>query len=304
MMLEQIESFLAYIASEKGVALNTLEAYQQDILAFHKFLQTENISDFSSVDIHRIVSFLEHLKEAGYASATLARRLISVKLLFRFLVQEGSLHANCTAAIDTPKLWQLIPEVLSIGEVEALLKQPNTDTEEGARDRAILETLYASGLRVSELCRLNLWSVDDTSVRVMGKGSKERIVPLGEQASKTIDHYLLHHRPGGPADQEEALFVTLKGKRMDRIAVWKMIKAYAKAAGIVKNISPHTLRHSFATHLLDNGADLRVIQEMMGHASISSTERYVHISRSHMQEAFQRFHPRMQEVSYDKNSRN
>jgi integrase/recombinase XerD len=299
-MQEQIDSFLAYIASEKGVARNTVEAYRQDLYAFSSFLKSMQISSFSVVELSHIAGFLDVLKQGGFASATLSRRLITVKLFFRFLLQEGVLAHNCAAAIDTPRMWQLIPEVLSSTEVERLLQQPDPQTKEGARDRAILETLYASGLRVSELCRLDLSSVGDSSVRALGKGSKERIVPLGQCASKAIDHYLLHYRPAG--DREQALFISNRGKRIDRSSVWRMIKEHAKTAGIAKNISPHTLRHSFATHLLDNGADLRIIQEMMGHASISSTERYLHVGSSHLQNAFQRYHPEYRRI-YAEDSR-
>jgi integrase/recombinase XerD len=290
-MKAQIDDFLAYIASEKGLAQHTIQAYGHDIALFSAFLQNAGVQSFAAVDLAHLMAFLEALKNQGYASATICRRLIALKVLFRFLAREGGVEGNCAAALQTPKLWQLLPEVLSYNEVERLLKQPDLHTAEGARDRAILETLYSSGLRVSELCGLNLLSVDDTMVRVLGKGSKERIVPLGELAAQAIDHYLLHHRQQAGAE-EEALFVTRQGKRIDRVFVWKMIKTQAKHAGIEKNISPHTLRHSFATHLLDNGADLRVIQEMLGHASINSTERYTHVSRSRLQEAFQRFHPR------------
>lgn len=283
--------FIAYISSEKGLALNTVEAYQRDIKAFAEFLSLIGMTSFAHTQTDHIVAFLGKLKDVGYASASLCRALIAIKVLYRFLAREGLVPVNIAMYLQTPKLWQLIPEVLSYDEVETLLNQPDPSTCQGARDKAMLEVLYASGLRVSELCSLDLYSVDDTFVRVMGKGSKERIVPIGQAAIAAIDRYLLHHRQTGDS-QQRALFISKSGKRMDRISVWKMIKRYAKEAGIMKNISPHTLRHSFATHLLDNGADLRIIQEMLGHASISSTDRYTHISRSRLQEAFQACHPR------------
>ncbi|MCB1135379.1 MAG: tyrosine-type recombinase/integrase, partial [Chlamydiia bacterium] len=174
---------------------------------------------------------------------------------------------------------------------DALLSQPNPKTALGARDRAILELLYASGLRVSELCSLKINDVDDDALKVMGKGSKERIVPLGRKALEAIDFYLLHYRERWDSKKQRRLFLTRTGKDLDRISVWKMVKRYAREAGIQKSISPHTLRHSFATHLLDNGADLRVIQEMLGHATITSTDRYTHVSQTQVQEAFHRFHP-------------
>ena len=289
---QQIADFIAYISSEKGLALNTVEAYQRDIKAFAQFLREQQNLSFAQTNTNHIVAFLGQFKAAGYASASLCRALIAIKVLFRFLTREAIVPVNIALYLQTPKLWQLIPDILAYEEVEALLKQPDPSTCQGARDKAILEVLYASGLRVSELCSLDLYSVDDTFVRVMGKGSKERVVPIGQAAVAAIDHYLLHYRASSDSHSQPALFISKSGKRIDRISVWKMIKRYAGQAGIVKNISPHTLRHSFATHLLDNGADLRIIQEMLGHASISSTDRYTHISRSHLQEAFQAFHPR------------
>lgn len=292
-MQNEIDDFLAYIASEKGLAQNTVEAYRRDVQAFAAFLQDNGTPRFHDVVASHIVAFLSHLKSQDYASASLCRILIAIKMLFRFLTREGILTTNHALYLESPKLWQLIPEVLTCEEVETLLGQPDTATMQGARDKAILEVLYASGLRVSELCSLDLYNVDDKSVRVIGKGSKERIVPIGEEAINAIDHYLLNYRSNFDSEKEHALFVNGKGKRIDRTFIWKMIKEYAKKGGIQKNISPHTMRHSFATHLLDNGADLRVIQEMLGHASISSTDRYTHISRSRLQESFQEFHPRM-----------
>lgn len=293
-MNENIIDFLSYIASEKGLALNTVKAYERDIRHFASFLSSIGVVSFQHVDTQHLVSFMTSMKEASYASASMCRALIAIKVLFRFLVREGVLIANVAHYFQTPKLWQMIPEVLTYDEMERLLAQPDPQTARGARDKAILEMLYSSGLRVSELCNLNLYSIDESSVRVFGKGGKERIVPVGEEAIKAVDHYLIHYR--GICDDDERqspLFISQRGSRIQPIAVWKMIKEYAKLAEIKKNISPHTMRHSFATHLLDNGADLRIIQEMLGHANISSTDRYTHVSRSRLQESFQMFHPRM-----------
>lgn len=292
-MKNEVADFLAYISSEKGLALNTIEAYRRDVESFIKFLEELGFQSLTKIDTSQLVTFLSQLKEIGYASSTLCRMMISLKVFFRFLTREGLISTNIALYLHTPKLWQLLPEVLNPEEVERLLAQPIPSTLFGSRDKAILEVLYASGLRVSEVCTLDLYSVDDKFVRVLGKGSKERLVPIGQEAVQAIDHYLIHHRCNCDSQEQQALFVTKSGKRMDRISIWRMIKNYAKKAGIHKNISPHTLRHSFATHLLDNGADLRIIQEMLGHASISSTDRYTHISRSRLQEAFQAFHPRI-----------
>lgn len=289
----QIDDFLKYVASEKGLAQNTVESYRRDAQTFGLFLQKIGIEDFKDVSEHHIVDFLGRLKSQKYATSSISRCLIALKVLFRFLKRENLVSTNVTFYLETPKLWQLIPEVLTNDEVERLLAQPDPQTSYGARDKAILEVLYASGLRVSELCSLNLYSVDEEFVRVKGKGSKERLVPIGSKAVQAIDFYLANYRDHVDSERQQSLFVTKSGRSMDRITVWKMIKQYAKQAGILKNISPHTLRHSFATHLLDNGADLRVIQEMLGHSNISSTDRYTHISRSHLQEAFDKFSPRV-----------
>ncbi|MCB1111847.1 MAG: site-specific tyrosine recombinase XerD [Chlamydiales bacterium] len=291
-MLAEVDDFTTYIASEKGLAKNSVEAYRRDILTFVTFLEENGVTTFPEVQEQHIVSFLGHLRNREYASSSIARTMIAIKVLFRFLKREGEVPANVALYLETPKMWQLIPEVLSPEEVNRLLLQPDVGTASGARDKAILEVLYSSGLRVSEVCTLGIYNVDDNFVRVKGKGSKERLVPIGRKAIEAIDYYLASYRCHHDSEKNSALFVSHKGKPIDRTYIWKMIKEYAKQAGITKNISPHTLRHSFATHLLDNGADLRVIQEMMGHASISSTDRYMHISKSHIQHAFDTFHPR------------
>lgn len=287
-----IDDFCSYIASEKGLSHNTIEAYERDIHAFTSFLKKNAITDINSVTQQHVISFLSDLKLADYATASMSRALIAIKVFFRFLKREGTVKANITIYIESPKLWQLIPDVLSIEEVEALLKQPNISTPLGARDKAIIEVLYGSGLRVSEICGIGIYDVDDEFIRVFGKGRKERVVPIGKRAIEAIDHYLTLYRCQFDSEKEQHLFLSRTGKPLERTAVWKIIKNYAKGIGSQKNISPHTLRHSFATHLLDNGADLRIIQEMMGHSNISSTDRYMHVSRSHIQSAFQNFHPK------------
>lgn len=292
-MQEHLTDFLAYIISEKGLAQNTVAAYKHDIELFIAFLHNAQIDSFEAVEASHLIAFLSSLKQDEYATATLCRALIAIKVFLRFLLREEVLKTNAALFLNTPKLWQLIPEVLTCEEVDRLLKQPDINKIQGARDRAILEVLYASGLRVSELCALDLCSVDDAFVRVMGKGSKERQVPIGEAAIAAVDFYLTRYRDAYADEKQQALFLNSRGKRIDRIFVWRMIKQYAQQAGIAKNISPHTLRHSFATHLLDNGADLRIIQEMLGHGSINSTDRYTHVSSARLHEAFAACHPRM-----------
>jgi integrase/recombinase XerD len=279
-----MDDFIAYLAIERGLAENTVVAYRHDVAAFQAYLQNRAPSQ------QEVIGFLGKLKAAGFASASLCRTLMSLRVYFRYLKREGRLAVDITCCLDTPKVWQLIPEVLSGHEVERLLAQPNAATAIGARDQAILELLYATGLRVSELCSLNLYDVDDEFVRVRGKGGKERVVPVGRRAIEAVDHYLLHHRE--EIEKEEALFLSERGRRLTRQVVWEAIKRYGELAGIPKNIFPHILRHSFATHLLDHGADLRVIQEMLGHANIGTTERYTHVSHQRLHEAFDRFHPR------------
>lgn len=279
--MNHLHDFLNYLASEKGLAQNTLEAYERDIASFLK--QT------TSFEEEQLIKFLAHLQKEGYATASIARAFIALKVFFRFLKREGVLPANPTLYLNTPKLWQLIPEVLSLSEMERLLQAPDISTEQGCKDKAILELLYSSGLRVSELCGLKVTEVDDEFVKVKGKGSKERIVPVGKAAISAIDDYLTHFRDGS---SQTTLFLSAKGNPLTRFEVWRRVKFYAKEAGIVKNISPHTFRHSFATHLLDRGADLRVIQDLLGHASIDNTDRYTHISHSRLVEAFTAFHPR------------
>lgn len=291
-MQHDLEDFATYLLSERGLSLHTLEAYRRDIQSFLDFLQSKQIHQRQEVQQQHIIDFLALKKSHNYASASISRALIAIKVFFRFLKREGLLSQNIALLLETPKVWQLIPDVLSLEEMEALLSQPDPSHCQGARDRAILEVLYASGLRVSELCSLKISDVDDTYVRIKGKGGKERVVPIGTQAILAIDSYLAF-RDGTENERQDALFVGKLNRPIDRVAVWQLVKKYAKQAGIAKTIFPHTFRHTFATHLLDNGADLRVIQEMLGHASISSTDRYTHVSCSHLQEAFQAFHPRM-----------
>ncbi|MEC7840400.1 MAG: site-specific tyrosine recombinase XerD [Chlamydiota bacterium] len=287
-----IDDFCLYISSEKGLSRNTIEAYHRDINAFAGYVRKVGVDNVTLITQEHIVSFLGSLKEGDYASASISRTLIAIKVFFRFLKRERYIEHNVAHYLESPKLWQLIPEVLSCEEVARLLAQPDYTTPLGARDRAILEVLYSSGLRVSEVCNLILYDVDDEFIRVFGKGRKERLVPIGTKAIEAVDHYLMHYRCNYDSEKLQNLFLTKNGKPVDRIFVWRMIKKYARDAKITKNISPHTLRHSFATHLLDNGADLRVIQEMMGHSNINSTDRYMHISKTHIQEAFDAFHPR------------
>lgn len=290
MMLRELEDFSDYLKAEKGLSKNTCMAYERDIVFFQRYLFEKQIETFVAVTSDEIVDYLSLLKAKGYATASLSRILISIKVLYRFLKREKLISHNIASYLQTPKLWQLIPEVLSSQEVEMLLLSPSSSSFLDVRDKAIIEILYGSGLRASELCTLKLSSIEESFVRVMGKGSKERLVPIGRMAEQALTQYLQKRSERNCS--HEYLFVSQRNQRLDRTAVWRRIKYHAKKAHIKRRFSPHNLRHSFATHLLDNGADLRVIQEMLGHANISSTDRYTHISQSRLQNAFDAFHPR------------
>jgi len=291
---EGCRDFFAYLASEKGLSTNTLEAYQRDIFLLIQFLQEQKkTSSWHDIKEENLISFLEWMRQSLYAASSIYRALMAIKVFFRFLRKEGVLDKDETLYLDSPKLWQIIPNILSEEEIKRLLEAPDSSTEIGCRDKAILEVLYASGLRVSELCRLNLHDVQEGVVRVFGKGSKERLVPIAEVSIEAVDRYLSLHRTQQIKDTwGEPLFISTKNRRIDRITVWSRIKYYTKKIGITKSISPHSFRHSFATHLLDHGADLRVIQDMLGHADISTTDRYTHLSTQKLFQKFTEFHPR------------
>jgi len=281
-----ISDFLLHLTAERGLSTHTVEAYGRDLKAFEKALLPKAVQEATTEDVIR---FIGGKKEQGYASTSSSRALVSIKVFFRFLVREHLIERDPTLLLETPKLWQELPDVMTPEEVERLINAPDVTTAAGKRDKAILELLYASGCRVSELCTLSLYDVDDRHIKVMGKGSKERLVPIGEKAIQAIDLYLGSARPD--IEKEKRLFLTSKGTPISRMQIWKLIKEHAKSCGITKNISPHTLRHSFATHLLLNGADLRVIQELLGHAHIATTDRYTHLCPSQIQDAFKKFHP-------------
>jgi integrase/recombinase XerD len=285
-LTDRVADFLSYLASERGLSRHTLEAYQRDVSRFCAFLGTRDPSE------EALTAFLATLQPKRLAVSSLCRLLVALKVFFRFLKREGALPHGCALHLDTPKVWQLIPDVLTTEEVDRLLAAPQPDTPLGARDRAILYVLYASGLRASEVCALDLHAIDEACVRVKGKGGKERLVPIAQAAIAAVDHYLLHFRGVAREEHGAPLFITQWGKRIDRALVWERVRHYARQAGICKPVFPHMLRHSFATHLLENGADLRVIQEMLGHACIATTDRYSHVSNAHLTAAFDAFHPR------------
>ncbi len=277
--------FLDHLRSERGLSPHTVEAYGRDLT-----LLGNAGYDYTRLTRRDLEQFLGTLQAQQYAPSSICRTLVAIKVFYRFLKKEGVLTEEVASEFESPKVWQLLPEVLSQEQVDRLLQQPPVDDHLGARDKAILELLYATGLRVSELCSLTVTSIHEGFVRVKGKGRKERIVPVGRKAIEAVDHYLLHYR--NKVDSDAPLFISRSGKPLDRIAVWQRIKHYVRKAGIRGTISPHTLRHSFATHLLENGADLRLIQEMLGHEEIGTTDRYTHVTGKRLKAAFKQFHPR------------
>lgn len=288
-----VKDFMNYASVEKGLAKNSLLAYETDLKKYVAFLNRKKIKDLSEVDRTHINQFLFYEKERKQEASSIARTLVAIKLLHRFLVKEGHLKEDITSVLDSPKLWKHLPVFLTSREIESILRQPDLKTPIGIRDRAILELLYATGIRVSELVTLKLLdlNLDSGFLKCFGKGGKERIVPLGRTAKECVRRYLdkvrLQHK-------SECLFLGSKKakERLSRQAVWLMIKGYARKAKIKKEITPHTFRHSFATHLLEGGADLRIVQELLGHADISTTQIYTHVSRDHLKSVHGKFHPR------------
>jgi len=289
-----IHEFINYLSVERGLASNTLESYGRDLRQYSQYLGEDQV-DLDAVSRSTIINYLVFLQKQGKATATIARRLAALKAFYQFLVREKRIKTDPTANLESPKLEKRLPRVLTVSEVERLLAQPDPSQPAGLRDRGMLELLYATGIRVSELVSLNVEDVNlETGyIRCTGKGSKERIVPLGSLAIKWVQEYLQHGRPKLVKDREEkALFVNHHGNRLTRQGFWKIVKKYAEDARIDKEITPHTLRHSFATHLLENGADLRSVQEMLGHADISTTQIYTHVTKDRLKEVYARTHPR------------
>lgn len=296
-MKEYLKHFLHYLAVERGLARNTLEAYERDLTSFLEYMSDkQGITTLDQVDRVHIVNYLMFLRESGRASSTVARTMTSIRSFFKFLVREQILAADPSIYMDTPKTDKKLPKVMNLEEVERLLDAPQVKEPAGIRDKAMLELLYASGIRVSELVSLNVGDLNLGMgfVRCIGKGSKERIIPLGRIALDWLDRYIQTARPKLLKGRlsEQALFVNRNGGRMTRQGFWKIIKQYGKEANIDKDITPHMLRHSFATHLLENGADLRAVQEMLGHSDISTTQIYTHVTKLRMKDVYNRTHPR------------
>lgn len=293
-MKEYIDSFLAFLEVERGMSRNTILSYERDIEKFCGYAQKIK-KDVRTLAREDVVDFLMSLKDSNLSSSTIARNLASLKTFWKFLTAEQFAPENIAAVVETPKTWKNIPDVLSKEEVEKLLDAPKKKGYQGIRDRAILELMYATGLRVSEVKDLKKTGInlDAGFVKCFGKGGKERIVPLGKLAENAVKEYMHSFRDKlATRTGDDHLFLSKFGKMLSRQSIWKMVQKYARDSGVSKHITPHTLRHSFATHLLEGGAELRGVQEMLGHADISTTQIYTHVARERLKLLHEKHHPR------------
>ena len=293
---EQVEDYLRYSQVERGLSNNTITAYRQDLTSFICFLQKENLTSWptQAVDID---AFLAEQRDQKKATSSISRLITSLRKFYQWLVRQNIQKLNPMLEIDSPKKRRTLPVALTVNEVNNLLEQPDTKKKLGLRDRALLETLYATGIRVSELINLKFTDLHEELklVKVFGKGSKERLIPISEVALSWIDSY--KEKVRDPlilkiGKNTDFIFLNSRGSSLTRQAVWQIIKHYCKMAGIQKNVTPHTLRHTFATHLLENGADLRVVQEILGHSDISTTQIYTNLSQKHILQVYEKTHPR------------
>lgn len=294
-MQKELEYYLDYLDVERGLAANTVESYGRDLRQFADYLTGRKLAQWAEVEKNDVLMYIETMGMAGKSGATQNRSLASLRSFFRFLNREGYLDTDPTLELDSRRSRKRLPAVLSLNEVESLLQIPDLSTAAGLRDRAMLETLYATGMRVSELVSVRLVDInlEGGFVRCLGKGNKERLVPLGSVAVRALRDYLATSRPALLKQRDaKPLFLTQRGRQMTRQGFWKILKQQALKAGIRGEITPHTLRHSFATHLLERGADLRAVQEMLGHADISTTQMYTHLTRSRVREVYDKAHPR------------
>ncbi|MBM6787627.1 site-specific tyrosine recombinase XerD [Ligilactobacillus salivarius] len=287
--------YLYYLKVERGLSENTIASYGIDLKLFLEYLRENEIPSFKQVNKEVIVNYMQAEKNNNKANSSILRSVSSLRKFFQYLAQEKIIEKDPMLLIDTPKKKQHLPQVLTKEEVEKLLHSPNTGQVLGLRDRAMLELMYATGLRISEIINLKLEDLHLTmgTLQTLGKGHKERIVPVGDEAIKWINRYLEEARPKLlKQKRSNYLFLNFHGNNLTRQGVWKNLKAEVRKAGIQKNITPHTLRHSFATHILENGADLRIVQELLGHADISTTQIYTHLSNKQLADIYNRAHPR------------
>jgi integrase/recombinase XerD len=290
-----IDIFLDYIRIEKGLAPQTLEAYESDLKKYSDFLNKNSIDAFSDEDTYAILKYMIYLRDNGLSAKSRSRHLVTLRNFYKFLVGEKIISHDPAKLIDFPKSGVKLPDTLSLSEIKRLIDSPDQTKARGLRDAAMIELMYATGLRVSELINLeiNAVNLDASFVRTFGKGSKERVVPIGMYAREKINHYVKYGRPGLMKEYtSKYMFIARKGKPMTRQGFWKLLNKHALKAGITQNVTPHTLRHSFATHLLEGGADLRVVQLMLGHSDISTTQIYTHVTNDYLKTLHSRFHPR------------
>ena len=294
-MEDLIKQFLDYLSIEKGLSRNTIKSYGLDLRKFNAYLGKRGISNPREVKKNDVTKYMYFLKDSDLNSNSISRNLVAIKMLFRFLVSEHVLKEDITGTLESPRMIRPLPDVMSMDEVVKMLEIPDVRDLLGARDSAALELMYATGMRVSEMVELLLenLNMDVGFIKCSGKGGKERIVPIGRKAKVSLERYIKKSRVKlSKKTQDKHLFISRLGKKISRQSFWKMIKKYAKLSGIRKKVTPHTLRHSFATHLLEKGADLRSVQEMLGHADISTTQLYTHINRSRLKGIHKKFHPR------------
>ncbi|EOR84911.1 site-specific tyrosine recombinase XerD [Latilactobacillus sakei] len=293
-MDDLIQDYLHYLKIERGLSENTRQSYRQDLKQYQQFLVSQKLTSFTE-DRFIVLGFLQAQTTAKKAQSSITRSISTLRKFYQYLAREGRIQKDPMLQIDSPKQGRHLPAVLSSEEIERLLKTPDTSTPLGLRDRAILEVLYATGLRVSELVHLKLTDLHLSLglIQTLGKGDKERIIPIGDVAVDWINQYLERSRNRLTKGKDSPyLFVNFHGNGLTRQGIWKNLKVIVQAAGIDKDVTPHTLRHSFATVLLENGADLRIVQELLGHSDISTTQIYTHISKKHLTEVYQRSHPR------------
>nr|WP_244325184.1 site-specific tyrosine recombinase XerD [Dolosigranulum pigrum] len=294
---EALAEYIIYLKIERGLSANTVTSYKRDIEKYLTFLTEKKITQLDEVSRFEILDFLQTLRQSGAADNSIIRMVSSLRKFHQYLKRESIVSDDPMQLIDTPKKASTLPKAISPQAIEQLLEAPDTTTPLGVRDRTILELMYATGLRISELVNLKLSDMHLTMgfIQTMGKGEKERIIPLGEIASQWLDHYLEGARvylQDQSAETSEYVFLNSRGKGLSRQGVWKKVKQLALEAGIDQNVTPHTLRHSFATHLLENGADLRMVQELLGHADISTTQIYTHITKTRLKQVYSDYHPR------------
>jgi integrase/recombinase XerD len=301
-MRQALDEFLDFLAVEKGASSNTIAAYKNDLQQLADFIGTNGSNSWAALGRSTIQDFILDLKQRGYTETSVARKVAAVRSFFAFLAAEGSVPSNPTEGLSSPRVGKSLPKAITPNEVDELLEQPSRRaTPEAKRDRAMLEILYATGMRVTELVSLDVenLNLDPRSpyVRCLGKGAKERTIPIHDQALEVLMDYLEEGRPSLVRNRDEtALFLNRRGERLTRQGFWLILKGYAKSANLSADITPHTLRHSFATHMLRGGMPLRNVQEMLGHANISTTQVYTHLDNEHMREVYERAHPRAAEV--------